>query len=522
MAKRAASTTTRPYWASKKNAQTAPITFNRKLGDATKIHSLAELQQLEELLIKAFRRISLAGDFTLVFVAKEKGSSDSKGLTLFGVTKNSVNVAFQPGSNDTRFSYGIPLPSADMAIDVHKHLDEVLKQPAPESDVKRPALALVPKVPEVDVAPEPVAAKARVQVRVAEVEAAGELIMVEFDASLDGTTPFDDLKNQLLAVLARYGSEGLFTVKKGEASNAYTASSVGLEWCMLQPGAAGIGFWFRESTTASWHKYALLPDAVFDLESFAAEVAPQNSAPVASKVKGILHNDAPRAAIMDYAEDVDLYTKFMTRMAEEMQRGSVQVMPSKEMTRIFTEVVGAEHSPVNIGRIMTRWVEQSWLRRFKRNQSSGNYNYSLGLKASEVLPENLQGLAPKRVAPPTPKAPRLVREPMVKPAAPVAPAPSAVVVKAPVHSVISSNAVADALEELTLQERKIADAKAMLSQFVELSGQVKALDADLTSIEDKIKALLEEEKTLRQQRDALAEQLPSQEVIARLMQSLRS
>ncbi len=501
-----ATNTTRPYWASKKNAQTAPITFTRKFGEANKIHSLSELHQLEHQLIQAFRLICLAGDFTLVFIAQEKGGPDSKGLTLFGVSKNSVLVAFQPGSNDTRFSYGIPLPSADIAIDVHKRLDEILKQASVERESKRPALALVPKPELIEVNSEPAASVVETEFRVAEVQTGDQLMLVAFDASLDVHTPFEALKEHLLAILSQHGSEGIFTVKKGESTNDYTSNAVGLKFCQLQPGASGIGFWFRESPVASWHKYALVTEASFDLETFASEVAPQSAGHHVPEVKGVLHGHLkPTSFIEDFANNANAQEAILNQMAKFMQANGVQEVFSRDQVRLFTEVMRGDYNPVSIGKLMSHWVDQGLLRRKRPSPSSTSWNYAFGFEAAKLLAEPFKGLAPRRIA-----SAHEVKE-----------LATAEVTVATVTVASSNNPVADALELIAAQEQAIADAKAKLLQFVELSEKVKTYDDQLAMIGEQIKTLIRQGEDIKHQRDEFAKQLPSQTEISLTMASIR-
>ncbi len=504
--KKATSTTIRPYWASKKNAQTATITFTRKFGDANKIHSLAELHQLEDQLTKVFRLICLAGDFTLVFIAQEKGGPDSKGLTLFGVSKNSVLIAFQPGSNDTRFSYGIPLPSADVAINVHERLDAILKEVSAERDSKRPALALVPKPELIEVGSEPIASVLETESRVAEVQTGDQLMLVAFDTSLGIGTPFEALKEHLLAILSQHGSEGIFTVKRGESTNGYTSGAVGLQFCQLQPGASGIGFWFRESSIASWHKYALVAEASFDLETFANEVAPQSAGHHLPDVKGVMHgNQKPTSFIEDFANNAHAQEVILNQMAKFMQVNGVNEVFSRDQVRLFTEVMRGDYNPISIGKLMAHWVDQGLLRRKRPSPHSTSWNYAFGFEAAKLLAEPFKSLAPKHIASSHEVTKLKTAEASV----------------GPVTIVSSDNPVADALEQLAKQEQAIAEAKAKLLQFAELSAKVKTYDDQLTMIGEEIKTLIRKGEDIKHERDELAKQLPTQTEVALMMVSIR-
>jgi hypothetical protein len=93
-----------------------PISFRWK-DLALPTHSAADRENIEEQLTKYFREIKLVGDFQICARGKIQASSGTAGLTIGTVKDNKVLIAYQPGGNDSRFEYAIPL-SQRIALDV--------------------------------------------------------------------------------------------------------------------------------------------------------------------------------------------------------------------------------------------------------------------------------------------------------------------------------------------------------------------------------------------------------------------
>ncbi len=499
----------RPYWLDK--GETGQISFTLALNQGARVHSDAERSELLRQIEEHFEKIGLAGPFTLAFVKQEHGTDRTKGLLFLKAKQNCLQLTYQPGGNDTRFLYQIPLQNSQMAETVYQMLvktkaetdefesqDEGGRQPTSDNVV----------LPRQDDTSTVLVADNRFL----EVDAGGQLMLVQFDASLGEDTPFDALKEHLLEKLSQYGSEGVFIVKRGESTKLLESTAVGLHFCHLQPGASGIGFWFRESTFAPWHKYALVAEPTFDLESFAAEVAARPEMSKVADVGGTVFADVKRMSFMDdFAENVQAQMRVLTAMADFMQSNHVQKVSASEQVRLFNEALSGHFSPVAIGKLMARWTEVGLLRRARPSKSATSYEYKFGLGAAPLLPEPFKGLAPKRVDLPVQNTLPTSEKKVVQPAS--------VPVRASLS--VTHNPIDAALAEIEQTEKKIADAKAALLAHIEAAAKIRQCNERLKELHAQIETLIAAGKAVEVEREEWVNKSLSQAQVEAIMATLR-
>jgi hypothetical protein len=336
-----------------------------------------------------------------------------------------------------------------------------------------------------------------------------DLIIIEFDDQV--TMCVDDLSVVLRQFLLQHGVEGVFTVKQGViSSNSIDANRQGIVWCPLQPGARGLGFWYRADQQASWEKFSLVPDSQFDLGALADELMPVSQIPKNQFEKV---QDSMRGVVTDFVEDVASRNLFLTELARMMLKKSMNAVPTHELTSLFNDLMGQTYSGRAVGAVMQAWADIGYLRPVPIRQGASRL-YSLGVKSADVLPEEAKGLVGKHITLPVTQP---VAIPTVQPiklmmaderTRPLAPTPAP-----------ATGSLAAALASIAQKRDHMQQIESMLLKHQEIAVEVEKIEAAIAENEAQIKALLDRRDQLRKHRDDIVADMLTPAQIEELVRS---
>ena len=458
-------------------------------------HSLSERQKMTEKLIDLFCTIKLMGDFNLMQCGRVTGSPDLAGLTLGPLgSRNNILLGYQPGGNDTRFQYSLSLPP-HLVTDAYLRLREALEVTSSKSVNLEP----LPYVSRVEEADHEVMVASLPRVIEAVTAYGTDLIMIEFDEYVTNRT--DGLDEALREILLKHGMEGVFTVKQGIVSAGHIDSlGQGIVWCSLQPGARGLGFWYRDSREHDWGKFSLVPDAQFDLGELAQELVPVKHVPQTTIGQVFT---SMRGVSQDYIDDVSLRTTFIAAMATHMLSRGIHAVPTPELTKLFSDTAGEILSGKAVGNVMKAWSDGGFLRVVPKQ--SAVQTYALGLKSAPVLPESAQGLIGKHIYS---RAEAHEERPVAAPLQHLRVQTSSFVG--------TGDPLADALAKIGEFQARVERATAVVAQYQNDVRSLAELDGEIDTFESKIKELLDHRKALQLKREALVAQMPTAAQITEL------
>jgi hypothetical protein len=538
---------TPPCFVSPRNADTARIDIERA---RTKVSgnplTVPQRQQFEECLEKLFRKINLAGDFTLVDHSPEQGRLAKKGLQIGDISGNNVTVMWQPTENGMCFSYEIPMPSQAMAMDVRVKLleangmkEKIVSTHDPIADAKQTVLHLVQAGGSVaaamteammrpgvamsqlltssitDVVPPALVSNAS-PTEHSFMLANGEPVKLRYRFET-AELPLLALSQALEAELRQFEcGENTFTIKRSFEVTLPKHERDGIHWCAYQEGRAGLGFYFRALSDGIWYRFALIPDNPdeFDITKFAEAVHPMPKL-VTTDIKAGRVIDMQKTAPSFY-NDLASAKIILNAMVEKMKLGRLTQLTSSEMTQLFRTHIEADFAPVAIGRVWTAWDSQGLIRRSDTIPAT----FTLGPKAFRNVAVHHLVFAREFVS--ASRLNKVATTPEViitpPPAKVVGPTPAVTAEK--VRPVVTPETFAGSVPDIAALMAGMQAQISKLAGAQEAQLRIAACDADITEKEAAVSRLLSEVAVLRTEREQLQMTLPPAEEILRMVRLL--